>query len=117
MATAGVSVSCPHCGTVLLASGAAPKGRCRACGTVFEIPRQQYPSPIQPPAMMATPAAPAPAKACCLCGVDVTHARRTKDDAGNYYCGPCRDGQLAALAAQGGYAPQRPKSPGQPCTS
>lgn len=35
-------------------------------------------------------------KNCCVCGLDVSRVRRTKDPRGNYYCRPCYDTLLEA---------------------
>jgi hypothetical protein len=37
-------------------------------------------------------------KICCICGKDVAHERRTKDEQGNYICAPCFVARHAAKA-------------------
>jgi len=39
-------------------------------------------------------------KICCVCGQDVSQAKRTKDAAGNYYCAPCWAEAVRAGAAR-----------------
>lgn len=46
---------------------------------------------------------PAVRKLCAGCGGDITHAKRVRDDAGEYYCHDCWADKLAARGEEPGY--------------
>src|SRR4051812_29010161 len=50
----------------------------------------------------------APAKQCVVCGKDVTHAKRTKDPAGHYYCDECY--RARSTPSAGATGSTKPKS-------
>ena len=64
------TITCLSCGTLTeISDASANSGKCTACGRVLS----QQP----------------PQKACSVCGIVVSHQRRTKDAQGRYYCQPC----------------------------
>lgn len=69
-----IVASCPGCSRTIQVpdDAAGKKGKCRACGSVVIVPDM-----------------PGRAKTCTVCGVDVSKQKRTKDEAGNYFCQPC----------------------------
>lgn len=78
-----ISVCCPNCGTEAQVpdGSAGNRGKCRACGTVVQVPGKQQ-------------------KICCACGMDVSGQPRTKDGHGRYYCNVCwAEHQAAASTA------------------
>ena len=46
---------------------------------------------------------PAVRKLCAVCGGDLTHSKKVRDDTGEYFCHDCWDQRLAARGEQPGY--------------
>ena len=67
-----ITVVCHKCGTLATVpdSAAGMQGKCEHCGNIIYVPGGVI-------------------KQCCVCHADVSHAERTKDAAGNYYCASC----------------------------
>ncbi len=78
-----ISITCPKCGTTAIVpdTAAGAKARCKHCGHVVQIP-------VQAP------------KECCMCGVDVTHQKRVRDEDGSYYCEDCAKERFGTLAGR-----------------
>ena len=95
--------SCPTCGqSGRMASLPNNKGKCPACGDVFDMP-------AIPPAV------------CFVCGSNLSAQKATKDKRGNYYCGPCwsiagAQQQAAETAPGAGSAIQDPPARGYACS-
>lgn len=84
-----ITVVCHKCGTLATVpdSAAGMQGKCEHCGNVIHVPG-------------------GPQKFCSVCHADVSHVKRTKDAAGNYYCAQCvRAKQHAVEAAAAAKAP------------
>ena len=88
---------CPDCGGLIGGEEDDPRRRCTC---------EQNGSPddtevdAQPPIDVAPAPEPAkpgagPKKICCICGKDVTHAKRAKDERG-YWCYDCHKADKAA---------------------
>jgi hypothetical protein len=71
-----IAVECSSCKTVAQVpdSAAGAQGKCRKCGRLVHVPVK---------------------KICNVCGADVSGLKRHKDCAGNYFCEPCWEKELA----------------------
>jgi hypothetical protein len=89
-----IAIICPSCGAKASAADAAAgkRAKCRACGTVIQIPVSVSAPPVEPPPQ-APPPAPKriPPTLCVRCATDVTYLQRITDDVGHAYCKPCWD--------------------------
>ncbi len=67
-----ITVECPKCSTAMEvpATAAGARGKCTKCGGTFQVPSRTQ-------------------KVCKGCKVDVSAAKRVKDDQGQYYCENC----------------------------
>jgi hypothetical protein len=91
-------VICPDCGGVIGGDPNGPRPVCQ-CGmnlTMDDTEVEAQPPP--PPASSSAPAAVSVAgeekkKICCVCGKDVTHAKRARDARG-YWCYECHRADL-----------------------
>jgi hypothetical protein len=82
---------CPDCGGIIGGDDDDPRPKC-TCSSGLSMDDTEVEA--QPPPVVAAEAAPPPAapagpkKICCICGKDVTHAKRAKDARG-YWCYDC----------------------------
>ncbi len=77
-----ITVVCRKCGRLANVPDSAGGIQCKCsdCGNTIDTPRGGT-------------------KLCCVCQGDVTHAERTKDAAGNYYCVQCAKAKQATAEA------------------
>ncbi|MGA2230317.1 MAG: hypothetical protein ABSH22_05410 [Tepidisphaeraceae bacterium] len=92
----GIELICPDCGGVIGADENDPRPKCRCEGALSlddtEVELQAAANAAQGSPAAPIPVTPAPAagpkKLCCVCGRDVTHEKRAKDEKG-YWCYDC----------------------------
>ena len=84
-------VVCPDCNKVIAPAGEVEDAvRCH-CGDDFSRPSTK---PFEP--SEEQPRAARPAKACYVCGVDLTNQIRLKDHLGRYWCEECTEAERRA---------------------
>jgi|GEM_PF-5878694 len=88
-----ITVVCHKCGTLATVpdSAAGMQGKCERCGNVIHVPGGTK-------------------KTCCVCRADVSTAKRTKDESGNYYCVACWAKKALAGTPAAGSGPQVPEN-------
>jgi hypothetical protein len=90
----GIELICPDCGGVIGGDEDDARPKCRCDGalslddTEVELQAAATAATSAPAAPIPVTPAPAVKKLCCVCGRDVSHEKRAKDEKG-YWCYDC----------------------------